>query len=247
MNYSKIVARVGENTDTNNIEPGSHQYLERLIIENENEDLLNAFKRCAENGMEWNGEQTNANLFRIWLSSLQKQMNDDDDYNVNHNVEAENESKVLEESNGTSEIIDQVLEKNLTVQDYLNPGDQLFDNAPIIVDGNNIETLNFVELETFEDLPIGQIATVIAEGEQIIDSEPHYGSQHGNEVILTMDNIGFTATENSDVAAARATSGDIVEPSTSKSTFQILNEIRPIIMSEMKRVPAKKPSVLSST
>lgn len=222
-------------------------------------NLLGSFKLCAESGKEWDGDSTNANLFRIWLSSLKKQMNEDNIDHVdfeNASDDEEGEDDVADNgSTRTSKILNDVLQleaenaKFFTDHNYTSSAGQTISFDPqkdilLNLDDNIVETYNFVAVEALDNIELGATATIVAEGEEIFDPQDIALDFHSDNIEAIEDNT-VRLIENT--SAPPSTECIVHQQGTSKGVFQILSEIRPVVMPQMKRAPTKKPSVISSS
>lgn len=225
------------------------------MIVGSDDNLLVEFKRCAESGLEWNGDLTKLALFRVWMSSF-KSLIDFESEEIerptgdNSGGEDDDEDVKVTASNRTSKIIDETVafrsekENTISYPDYTSFEDQ-------VIDGTLVQTIDFVEAddEDFANMEIGAMATVVADGNEFVENDATVDEFLENNLVLTtigdIDAGAFANVENNSPFPSNHALA--LQPSTSKAVFEILNEIRPVVMPEVKRKPVKKPSVISSS
>lgn len=209
--------------------------------------MLEQFKQCAESGLEWNGDIQKSALFEIWMSSLKNLIDFESDETsrpTNGNSGDEEDNGETSATNITSIMNDEPVATRLEI-DNINPENP-------VIDGNIVQTIEFFanDAEIFTNMDIGAMATVVADGDEFGGNDATVDEVLENMLVLTTDNDidadAFGNLENVSVSLPPSL-GIAAKPSTSKGIFEILNEIRPVVMPKMKRKAVKKPSVISSS
>lgn len=208
---------------------------------------MEQFKQCAESGLEWNGDIQKSALFGIWMSSLKNLID----------FESDETSRPTNGNSGDEEDDDETAAPNITsimndesVASRLETGNINSENP--VIEGNIVQTIEFFanDAEIFADMDIGAMATVVADGDEFVGNDATVDEAVENILILTTDNDidadAFGNLENVSVSPPPSL-GISAKPSTSKGVFEILHEIRPVVMPKMKRKAVKKPSVISSS
>lgn len=221
-----------------------HAYLEQTIVGEAGEALLNDFKLAAENQVEYDGDIAFSGLFKVWMASLRKQLNEENCHNIDNE---ENE----DDCDDNDKIIDEIVKEQ--AQKDISP-EQNSDNF-----AGSFANISVITCDPIENIEIGAIATVLTEGDTIHQEFDAFN-------VFENDYMGDIYIHNTNVIDENVTSADVQAPGTSKNALesiasgeannnskttknfsQLLSDLRSMELPKMKRKYVKKPSVISST
>lgn len=209
---------------TQNPEPEFHEYMERMITAMDG-SLLIAFKTCAENGTEWNGDAEYSKVFELWLMSQKILME-----NEHENVNAESDDEG--EDDDDHQLIDL---QNIDNQIY---SEFMQDGQPVLVFRSDEDAQDFVESQESALAPVECIETLPS------TSASAQAAQQNNAESFKLDTSRDLRHQNkpNDIIVQLEADGSF------KSALEVLQDTFPVKeRPTQKRIREKKPSVLSDS
>lgn len=153
VKYDKLIRYQGEDTPatTQNHEPECHDYMERMISAMDG-SLLIAFKICAENGTEWDGDAAYSKVFELWRMSQKIQMQD-----VHEDAESVNNGDDDDDKNITDGILAAEPQNVDAVFHNENTTEFMQDGTPILVFNREEDARVFIDLQGSTLVPVNCI------------------------------------------------------------------------------------------
>lgn len=259
IKYDKLIRYHGENTPatTQNPEPECHEYMERMITAMDG-SLLLAFKTCAENGAEWDGDAAYSKVFELWLMSQKIQMQD---MHENANVESDNDG---EDDNVNDHPTIENITDGIPAAEPHNVGTEfcsenamefMQDGQPILVFSREEDARVYIDshgstltpvdcLETLPSTSAGSMVSIAAVQQSEVAAFETIRSNTDTLQVIQQTNQSNNCLSTMDQP------NDIVVQlegnSSSMSALQVLQERFPVKnRPNQKRLREKKPSVLS--